>query len=125
MVLPLLLGWDACPSHSYLLSSPPPPPPKRKIACTNLFYPGRERQSERVKYPAHQLNPVTQPWFEPETRSSRVSLTSRASRHILRNCSRGRSSKPADFVRFGEIYVLLTMQTINIAISNCSFYAHT
>lgn len=100
---------------------PPPPPPKRKIACTNLFYPGRERQSERVKYPAHQLNPVTQPWFEPRP----VPRESRWHHVPVARGSRGRSSKPANFVRFGEIYVLLTMQTINIAISNCSFYAHT
>ena len=58
--------WIGCLSITQLPSFfPPPPPPKRKIACTNLFYPGGERQSERVKYPAHQLNPVTQPWFEP------------------------------------------------------------
>ena len=102
-----------------------PPPKKKKIAGTDLFYPGGESHGEIVKDPAHQLNPVTQPWFEPETRSSRVSLTSRASRHILRNCSRGRSSKPANFVQFGEISIVLTIKTINIAISNCSFYAHT
>lgn len=58
--------WMGCLSITQLPSFfPPPPPPKRKIAFTNLFYRGGERQSERVKYPAHQLNPVTQPWFEP------------------------------------------------------------
>lgn len=102
-----------------------PPSPKKKNRLYQFILPGwrKAKWESKVSCPPTQPSDAALVWTE--TRSSRVPLTSRASRHILRNCSRGRSSKPANFVRFGEIYVLLTMQTINIAISNCSFYAHT
>ena len=117
--------WIGCLSITQLPSFFPPPSPKKKNRLYQFILPGwrKAKWESKVSCPPTQPSDAALVWTE--TRSSRVPLTSRASRHILRNCSSVRSSKPADFVRFGEIYVLLTMQTINIAISNCSCYAHT